>query len=100
MASTVNLEEETGIIKSGPVITGFAPIRSRKCYYAALYERALELHESDESEKTYRNHKSARHLIDMSTAFNAHSEHFDSKLKRCVCVTGPDETLCLKVDDD
>lgn len=24
---------------------------------------------------------------------------FDPKLKRCVCLMGPDETLCLKVDD-
>ncbi|ETN77963.1 hypothetical protein NECAME_10663 [Necator americanus] len=96
MASTVNLEEETGVIKSGPVIAGFAPIKSRKCYYAVLCERALELHES---EKTYRKRKSARHLIDLSTAFNVHNEHFDPKLKRCVCVMGPDETLCLKVDD-
>ncbi|KAK6061840.1 hypothetical protein COOONC_00494, partial [Cooperia oncophora] len=70
--------------------------KSRKSYYAVLCERALELHES---EKTYRKRKSARHLIDLSIAFNLHNEHFDPKLKRCVCLMGPDETLCLKVDD-
>ncbi|EYC44254.1 hypothetical protein Y032_0467g1995 [Ancylostoma ceylanicum] len=96
MASSVNLEEESGVIKSGPVIAGFAPIKTKKSYYAVLCERALELHES---EKSYRKHKSARHLIDLSIAFNVHNEHFDPKLKRCVCLMGPDETLCLKVDD-
>ncbi|KAK5969567.1 hypothetical protein GCK32_006597 [Trichostrongylus colubriformis] len=93
---SVNFEEDSGIIKSGPVVAGFAPIKSRKNYYAVLCERALELHES---EKTYRKRKSARHLIDLSIAFNLHNEHFDPKLKRCVCLMGPDETLCLKVDD-
>ncbi|KHJ96499.1 protein phosphatase 2C [Oesophagostomum dentatum] len=96
MASSANLEEESGVIKSGSVIAGFAPIKSRKTYYAVLCERALELHES---EKTYRKRKSARHLIDLSTAFNVHNDHFDPKLKRCVCLMGPDETLCIKVDD-
>ncbi|VDO99475.1 unnamed protein product [Heligmosomoides polygyrus] len=84
MTSTTSLEEDSGVIKSGPVVAGFAPIR------------ALELHES---EKTYRKRKNARHLIDLSIAFNLHNDHFDPKLKRCVCLMGPDETLCLKVDD-
>uniref|UniRef100_A0A0K0CW24 PH domain-containing protein n=1 Tax=Angiostrongylus cantonensis TaxID=6313 RepID=A0A0K0CW24_ANGCA len=70
--------------------------KSRKTYYAVLCERALELHDS---EKTYRKGKSARYLIDLSIAFNLHNEHLDPKLKRCVCLMGPDETLCLKVDD-
>ncbi|VDK45500.1 unnamed protein product [Cylicostephanus goldi] len=96
MASSLKLEEESGVIKSGPVVAGFAPIKSKKSYYAVLCERALELHES---EKAYRKHKSARHLIDLSTAFNLHNDHFDPKLKRCVCLMGPDETLCLRVDD-
>ncbi|KAK6033502.1 hypothetical protein OSTOST_00259 [Ostertagia ostertagi] len=69
---SVNFEEDSGIIKSGPVVAGFAPIKSRKNYYAVLCERALELHES---EKTYRKRKSARHLIDLSIAFNLHNEH-------------------------
>uniref|UniRef100_A0A0N4WC93 Reverse transcriptase domain-containing protein n=1 Tax=Haemonchus placei TaxID=6290 RepID=A0A0N4WC93_HAEPC len=65
--------------------------KSRKNYYAVLCERALELHES---EKTYRKRKSALHLIDLSQAFNLHNEHFDPKLKKCVCLMLPDETLC------
>ncbi|KAE9413106.1 hypothetical protein Angca_001163 [Angiostrongylus cantonensis] len=97
MSSTnISLEEDSGVIKSGPVVAGFAPIKSRKTYYAVLCERALELHDS---EKTYRKGKSARYLIDLSIAFNLHNEHLDPKLKRCVCLMGPDETLCLKVDD-
>ncbi|WKY14122.1 hypothetical protein Q1695_000014 [Nippostrongylus brasiliensis] len=92
----VNFEEDSGVIKSGNVVAGFAPVKSKKVYYAVLCERALELHDS---EKAYRKRKQARHLIDLSMAFNLHNEHFDPKLKKCVCLMGPDETLCLKVDD-
>uniref|UniRef100_A0A1I7WPL9 DDE_Tnp_1_7 domain-containing protein n=1 Tax=Heterorhabditis bacteriophora TaxID=37862 RepID=A0A1I7WPL9_HETBA len=66
------LEEDVGVLKSGVVIAGFAPIKSKKTYYAVLCERALELHES---EKSYRKRKPARHLIDLSIAFNIHNDH-------------------------
>ncbi|XGW34936.1 hypothetical protein V3C99_018747 [Haemonchus contortus] len=97
---SINFEEDSEVIKSGPVVARyvapFPPFKSRKNYYAVLCERALELHES---EKTYRKRKSALHLIDLSQAFNLHNEHFDPKLKKCVCLMLPDETLCLKADD-
>uniref|UniRef100_A0A914RDH7 Uncharacterized protein n=1 Tax=Parascaris equorum TaxID=6256 RepID=A0A914RDH7_PAREQ len=45
----------------------FAFQKSKKCYYAVLCERALELHESEKSQKKKRH---AKHLLDLSTCFN------------------------------
>uniref|UniRef100_A0A0M3I405 Transposase n=1 Tax=Ascaris lumbricoides TaxID=6252 RepID=A0A0M3I405_ASCLU len=65
--STSTVEEDAGVLKSGVVTAGFTPIKSKKCYYAILCERALELHESEKSQKKKRH---AKHLVDLSTCFN------------------------------
>ncbi|KHN74588.1 Insulin receptor substrate 1 [Toxocara canis] len=90
------VEEDAGVLKSGLVTAGFTPIKSKKCYYAVLCERALELHESEKSQKKKRH---ARHLIDLSTCFNI-DRHLDSRLKYCVSVMTPDETLLLRGETD
>uniref|UniRef100_A0A915AZN1 PH domain-containing protein n=1 Tax=Parascaris univalens TaxID=6257 RepID=A0A915AZN1_PARUN len=94
--STSTVEEDAGVLKSGVVTAGFTPIKSKKCYYAVLCERALELHESEKSQKKKRH---AKHLLDLSTCFNI-DRHFDSRLKYCVSVMTPDETLLLKGETD
>ncbi|VDK48433.1 unnamed protein product [Anisakis simplex] len=86
------VEEEAGVLKSGLVTAGFTPIKSKKTYYAVLLERALELHESEKSQKKRRH---AKYLIDLSICFNI-NRHFDSRLKYCVSVMTPDETLLLR----
>ncbi|CAJ0579081.1 unnamed protein product, partial [Mesorhabditis spiculigera] len=95
---TGSLEEDPGVLKSGVITALWPPSKSKKSYYAVLVERALELHES---EKNYRHKKkAAKHTIDLSVAFNVHTDHFDPKLKRCMSLTGPDDTLLIKAEND
>ncbi|CAJ0959071.1 unnamed protein product, partial [Mesorhabditis belari] len=96
MPSTL-LEEEPGVLKSGVISCGWTPVKSKKSFYAVLVERALELHES---EKTYRKKKPPKHTIDLSVAFNVHTDHFDPKMKRCMCLSGPDDALLIKGENE
>ncbi|CAI4233046.1 unnamed protein product [Auanema sp. JU1783] len=97
MTTAPPLEEDKGVLKSGVVTAAFAPVKSKKNFYAVLSERALELHDS---EKYYRKRKPPRHLVDLSVAFNVHNDHLDAKLKKCVCLMGPDDTLCIRAENE
>ncbi|VDK83745.1 unnamed protein product [Litomosoides sigmodontis] len=92
-----SMEEEAGVLKSGYVTAAFLPSKTKKVYYAALGHRALELHESEK--KSQRKNRHPRHLIDLSTCFNI-NRHFDGRLKYCVAIMTPDETLVLRAETD
>ncbi|NP_001360716.1 IRS-type PTB domain-containing protein [Caenorhabditis elegans] len=81
------------VYKCGNCLVGFAPVKKKKLMFVTLTERCLELHES---EKSYRAGKAAKHMVDLSMSFNVHSEHYDAKLKKCLCLMGPDETICMR----
>uniref|UniRef100_A0A1I7TC46 Uncharacterized protein n=1 Tax=Caenorhabditis tropicalis TaxID=1561998 RepID=A0A1I7TC46_9PELO len=81
------------VYKCGNCLVGFAPVKKKKMMFVTLTERCLELHES---EKAFRNGKSAKHMVDLAMSFNVHSEHYDAKLKKCLCLMGPDETICMR----
>nr|AAL40865.1 insulin receptor substrate-like protein [Caenorhabditis elegans] len=81
------------VFKCGNCLVGFAPVKKKKLMFVTLTERCLELHES---EKSYRAGKAAKHMVDLSMSFNVHSEHYDAKLKKCLCLMGPDETICMR----
>ncbi|EFO82295.1 CRE-IST-1 protein [Caenorhabditis remanei] len=82
-----------GVYKCGNCLVGFAPVKKKKLMFVTLTERCLELHDS---EKAYRAGKSAKHMVDLAMSFNVHSEHYDAKLKKCLCLMGPDETICMR----
>ncbi|CAI5455819.1 unnamed protein product [Caenorhabditis angaria] len=82
-------------VKCSNVLVGFAPVKKKKNYYAVLSKRAFELHES---EKSFRKGVTAKHIVDLATAFNVHNDHFDTKLKKCLCLMGPDETLVIRTE--
>ncbi|CAI2357393.1 unnamed protein product [Caenorhabditis sp. 36 PRJEB53466] len=89
-------EDEFGIVgvyKCGLCMVGFAPVKKKKLMFVTLTERALELHES---EKSFRCGRAARHMVDLSISFNVHSDHYDAKMKKCLCLMGPDETICMR----
>ncbi|CAG9531883.1 unnamed protein product [Cercopithifilaria johnstoni] len=92
-----SVEEEAGVLKSGYVTASFSPSKTKKMYYAVLGHRALELHESEK--KSQRKNRHPRHLIDLSTCFNI-NRHFDGRLKYCVAIMTPDETLVLRAETD
>uniref|UniRef100_A0A915PG80 Protein-tyrosine-phosphatase n=1 Tax=Setaria digitata TaxID=48799 RepID=A0A915PG80_9BILA len=96
-----SVEEEAGVLKSGYVTAAFSPVndfqKTKKVYYAVLGHRALELHESEK--KSQRKNRHPRHLIDLSTCFNI-NRHFDGRLKYCVAIMTPDETLVLRAETD
>ncbi|CAO4385826.1 unnamed protein product [Caenorhabditis nigoni] len=88
--------DEFGIMnlyKCGNCLVGFAPVKKKKLMFVTLTERCLELYES---EKAYRAGKCSKHLVDLAMTFNVHSDHFDAKLKKCLCLMGPDETICMR----
>ncbi|KAL3989835.1 hypothetical protein ACH3XW_29225 [Acanthocheilonema viteae] len=92
-----SVEEEAGVLKSGYVTAAFLPSKTKKVYYAVLGHRALELHESEK--KSQRKNRHPRYLIDLSTCFNI-NQHFDGRLKYCVAIMTPDETLVLRAETD
>ncbi|UMM42290.1 hypothetical protein L5515_018176 [Caenorhabditis briggsae] len=81
------------LYKCGNCLVGFAPVKKKKLMFVTLTERCLELYES---EKAYRAGKCSKHLVDLAMTFNVHSDHFDAKLKKCLCLMGPDETICMR----
>ncbi|CAD6189338.1 unnamed protein product [Caenorhabditis auriculariae] len=91
------IEEDDGIIKSGMVTAGLTPVKSRRILFCVVMDRALVLYDN---EKSYRKKKEPKILMDLSVAFNCHKDHYDAKLKKCICVMGPDETLVLRTDSD
>lgn len=97
MSNTKVLEEPKGVLKSGFVTAAFSPVKTKKQYFAVLGERSLELHDN---EKHWKKRKQAKHLFDLSVSFNVSNDHYDPKLKKCVCLMGPDETLVLKGETD
>ncbi|VDK84348.1 unnamed protein product [Onchocerca ochengi] len=92
-----SMEEEAGVLKSGYVTAAFSPVKTKRVYFAVLGHRALELHESEK--KSQRKNRQPRHLIDLSTCFNI-NRHFDGRLKYCVAIMTPDETLVLRAETD
>ncbi|KAK6111923.1 hypothetical protein QQG55_45605 [Brugia pahangi] len=92
-----SVEEETGVLKSGYVTAAFSPVKTKRMYYAVLGHRALELHENEK--KSQRKNRHPRHLIDLSTCFNI-NRHFDGRLKYCIAIMTPDETLVLRAETD
>uniref|UniRef100_A0A1I7VNL2 PH domain-containing protein n=1 Tax=Loa loa TaxID=7209 RepID=A0A1I7VNL2_LOALO len=95
--SSSSVDEEAGVLKSGYVTAAFSPVKTKRMYYAVLGHRALELHESEK--KSQRKNRHPRHLIDLSTCFNI-NRHFDGRLKYCVAIMTPDETLVLRAETD
>ncbi|KAM3729119.1 Insulin receptor substrate [Dirofilaria immitis] len=91
------MEEEAGVLKSGYVTAAFSPVKTKRVYYAVLGHRALELHENEK--KSQRKNRHPRHLIDLSNCFNI-NRHFDGRLKYCVAIMTPDETLVLRAETD
>uniref|UniRef100_A0A8R1I4X9 Uncharacterized protein n=1 Tax=Caenorhabditis japonica TaxID=281687 RepID=A0A8R1I4X9_CAEJA len=85
--------EYIGVYKCGNCTVGFAPVKKKKLMFVTLTERALNLHDS---EKAYRCGKAAKRVIDLAIAFNAHGDHFDAKMKKCLCLMTPDETICMR----
>ncbi|CAL2050390.1 unnamed protein product [Caenorhabditis brenneri] len=81
------------VYKCGNCLVGFAPVKKKKMMFVTLTERCLEFHDS---EKSYRAGKTAKHMVDLAMSFNCHSEHYDAKLKKCLCLMGPDETICMR----
>ncbi|MCP9257823.1 Insulin receptor substrate 1 [Dirofilaria immitis] len=113
------MEEEAGVLKSGYVTAAFSPVKTKRVYYAVLGHRALELHENEK--KSQRKNRHPRHLIDLSNCFNINrhvsriiiflcdldplqdyfcSSQFDGRLKYCVAIMTPDETLVLRAETD
>ncbi|VDN07252.1 unnamed protein product [Thelazia callipaeda] len=99
-----SIEEETGVVRSGYITAALAPAKTKKTYYAVLGHRALELHESEK--KAQKKNRHPRYLIDLSTCFNINRHtislclQYDGRLKYCVAVMTPDETLFLRAETD
>ncbi|KAH7699492.1 PH domain-containing protein, partial [Aphelenchoides avenae] len=100
ISSSTRIEEDGSAVKSGVVTAVFTSVRQQKStkrvYFAFLTERSLELHES---EKCQRKKKSAKYILDLSICFNV-AHHYDPKLKQCLSVLAPDESLILKGESD
>ncbi|CAB3401015.1 unnamed protein product [Caenorhabditis bovis] len=79
------------------MVMGVAPVKKKRTYFVVLSKRALEVYDS---EKSFRKGSCAKHIVDLATAFNVHMNHYDSKLKRCLCVMGPDDTVVMRPEND
>ncbi|KAI1724265.1 insulin receptor substrate 2-B [Ditylenchus destructor] len=90
------VQENAGIIKSGVISVLFYSTKAKKTFYGVLSERCIDLHES---EKSQRKKKGAKHLVDLANCFNVAQMTYP-KLKVCLCLMTPDETLIIKGEND
>ncbi|KAH7700919.1 PH domain-containing protein, partial [Aphelenchoides avenae] len=73
---------------------------NKKTYYACLTERYLELHEtSSKFQRMKKSSASTTYSLELSTCFNV-ARHYDPKLKQCISVVAPEETLIIKGHSD